>query len=169
MIINNAVNVNSFVYCSVYQGPNETTNYYNSGNGHFHESIYLVEGEASYTAADTEVESPNDVYLPLVTDKLTDITHSKGKYVITKTGAAGASMIMLNPIPENKQLAVEIVKGAQTVTVTAKEQRITVICITGPVTIKGKVLQSMQYAVVFANTSTTLVLPENTICALVTG
>lgn len=169
MIVNNAVNVNSFIYCSVYQGPNETTNYFNSGNGHFHESIYLVEGNATYAAADTATESLSDVYYPLVADKLTDITHSKGKYVITKTGHYGASMIMFNPIPESKQLDVEIVKGAQTLTVTAADQRITVICITGPVTIKDKVLQSMQYAVVFANTETTLVLSENTICALVTG
>jgi hypothetical protein len=169
MIVNNAVNVNSFIFCSVYQGPNETTNYFNSGNGHFHESIYLVEGKATYAITDTEVESPKDAHYPLVADKLTDITPSKGKYVITKTNAIGASMIMFNPIPESKHLAVEIVKGAKTLTVTASDQRITVICITGPVTIKDKVLQSMQYAVVFANTETTLVLSKNTICALVTG
>jgi hypothetical protein len=169
MIVNNAVNVNSFIYCSVYQGPNETTNYFNSGNGHFHESIYLVEGNATYTATNTEIESSDDIYYPLIADNLTDIADSKGKYVITKTGQTGASMIMFNPIPESKQLAIEIVKGAQTLTVAAKDQRITVICITGPITIKNKVLQSMQYAVVFANTETTLVLSENTICALVTG
>lgn len=169
MIVNTSVNANSFIYCTVYQGPNEVTNYFNSGNGHFHESIYIVEGNASYTISNTELESSSDVYSALTADTLTDITPSKGKYVITKTGAVGASMIMFNPIPENKQLLVEIVKGPKTLTVSAKDQRITVICITGPVTIKNKVLQSMQYAVVFANTETTLVLSENTICALVTG
>lgn len=169
MIVNNAINVNSFIYCSVYQGPNETTNYFNSGNGHFHESLYLVEGLATYTISDTGIESTNDVYYPMVANELLDIGHSQGKYVIAKTTTNGASMIMFNPIPDSKQLAVEIVKGAQSLTVAASDQRITVICITGPVTIKNKILQSMQYAVIFANTETTLVLSENTICALVTG
>jgi hypothetical protein len=169
MIINHSVNTNSFIYCSVYQSPHEQTNYYNAGNGHFHESIYLIEGTATYAFADTLESQGAEEFKTLESDILTDISDSQGKYVITKTGSTGASMFMLNPIPETKQLGVEIVKGVSTKEITAGVKRITVICLTGPIIIKGKTLSSMQYAVVFANTSATLTLPENSVCALVTG
>lgn len=169
MIINHSVNTNSFIYCSVYQSPHEQTNYYNAGNGHFHESIYLIEGTATYAFSEAQEPQGNEEFKILESDILTDIGDSRGKYVITKTAGTGASMLMLNPIPETKQLGVEIVKGVSTKEVTAGTERITVICLTGPITIKEKILASMQYAVVFANTSATLTLPENTVCALVTG
>ena len=169
MIINNAVNTNSFIYCSVYQGPNETTSYYNSGNGHFHETIYLVEGTAEYALSDSAELQGSEEFINLEAGLVYNISNSKGKYVITKTKNIGASMIMLNPIPEDKKLEVEIIKGAVTKTITAGDQRVTVICLTGPITIKDKTLSSMQYAVVFANTSATLQLSENTDCAVVTG
>jgi len=169
MILNNATNAKSFVYCSVYQSPNETTNYYNSGNGHFHESIYIIEGSAEYTTSPSVELSGDETYLPLSAGQLYDITNTKGQYVITKTSTVGASMMMFNPIPEDKQLQVQIVHGPNTVTVTSGDIRTTVVCITGPVTIKDKTLNSLQYAVVFANTSADLILPENTVCALVVG
>lgn len=169
MIINHSVNTNSFIYCSVYQSPHEQTNYYNAGNGHFHESIYLIEGTATYAFSEAQELQGNEEFKTLESDILTDISESRGKYVITKTASTGASMLMLNPIPETKQLSVEIVKGISTKEVVAGAKRITVICLTGPITIKEKTLASMQYAVVFANTSVTLTLPENTVCALVTG
>jgi hypothetical protein len=169
MILNNATNAKSFVYCSVYQSPNETTNYYNSGNGHFHESIYIIEGTAEYTTSTTAELSGNETYLPLTAGQLYDITNTQGQYVITKTDVNGASMMMFNPIPEDKQLNVKIVNGPNTVTVESADVRTTVVCVTGPVTIKDKTLNSLQYAVVFANTSADLILPENTICALVVG
>jgi hypothetical protein len=169
MIINHSVNTNSFIYCSVYQSPHEQTNYYNAGNGHFHESIYLLEGTATYAFSDAQELQGNEEFKTLESNILTNIGDSQGKYVITKTTSTGASMLMLNPIPETKQLGVEIVKGISTKEVTAAAERITVICLTGPVTLKDKTLASMQYAVVFANTSATLTLPENTVCALVTG
>jgi hypothetical protein len=169
MIINNSVNTNSFIYCTVYQGPNETTSYYNTGNGHFHETIYLVEGTAEYALSDTAELQGSEEFITLEAGIVYDISNSKGKYVITKTKNTGASMVMINPIPEDKHLKIEIVKGSTTETITAGDERVTVICLTGPVTIKDKTLSSMQYAVVFANTSATLELSENTVCALVTG
>ena len=65
MILNNAINTNSFVYCSVYQSPNETTNYFNSGNGHFHESIYIIEGEISYAFADAQTLTGSETFSTL--------------------------------------------------------------------------------------------------------
>ena len=161
MILNNATNAKSFVYCSVYQSPYETTNYFNSGDGHFHESIYIVEGTAEYTTGET--------YSPLVAGQLYDITSTNGKHVVTKTAGVGASMMMFNPIPETKHLQIQMVVGPNTVTVASGDVRTTVVCVNGPVTIKDKTLNSLQYAVVFADTSAKLVQSENTICALVTG
>lgn len=167
MILNQSINTNSFIYCSVYQSPYETTNYYNTGNGHFHESIYIVDGEITYTFADNQELSGSETFSTLAKGQFLDITASKGKYVITKTADVGSSMVMFNPIPETKHLTVEFVTGDKTVT--AGNDRVTVVCVTGPVTIKDKILNSGQYAVVFADTSAKLVQSENTICALVTG
>jgi hypothetical protein len=167
MILNQSINTNSFIYCSVYQSSHETTNYYNTGNGHFHESIYILEGEITYTFADAQELSGSETFNTLSKGQTLDLTASKGKYVITKTADVGASMIMFNPIPDSKHLSVDFVTGDKTITAT--DDRVTVICITGPVTIKDKTLNSGQYAVVFANTSADLVQSNNTICALVTG
>ena len=169
MILSQSINIKSCVVCSVYQSTNEITTYFNDNLGHYHKYIYLIDGVLdTYPTVDGNITGDTEC-VTLEADNLYDISSSKGKYIVSKTKDVSSTMIMFNPIPENKQLDVEIVKGAQTLTVAATEQRITVICITGPVTIKDKVLQSMQYAVVFANTETTLVLSENTICALVTG
>ena len=167
MILNNAINTNSFVYCSVYQSPNETTNYFNSGNGHFHESIYIIEGEISYAFADTQTLTGSETFSQLAKGQTIDLAASKGKYVITKTADVGASMVMFNPIPETKHLDIEYT--SENKTISAADSRVTVICITGPVTIKDKTLNSGQYAVVFENTSAELIQSDNTICALVTG
>jgi hypothetical protein len=169
MILNNATNAKSFVYCSVYQSPNETTNYYNSGDGHFHESIYIIEGSAEYTVSPTAELSDNETYQPLTAGQLYDITSTKEQYVITKTNTVGASMMMFNPIPGDRHLQIQIVDGPSTIIVASGDVRTTVVCVTGPVTIKDKTLGSLQYAVIFSNTSATLTLPENTICALVSG
>ena len=167
MIINHSVNTNSFIYCSVYQSPHEQTNYYNAGNGHFHESIYIIEGEISYAFADTQTLTGSETFSQLAKGQTIDLTASKGKYVITKTADVGASMIMFNPIPESKHLGIEYTSESKTIS--AADSRVTVICITGPVTIKDKTLNSGQYAVVFANTSAELLQSDDTICALVTG
>jgi hypothetical protein len=169
MIINHATNTNSFIYCTVYQGPNELTNYYNSGDGHYHRSIYLTEGSAEYTVSDSEILSGDETYIPLESKILYDIAHTKGKYVVTRTNSIGAAMIMFNPIPETKELKIEIIDGPINKDITTESLRTTVVCITGPITVKNKTLHSLQYAVVFTNTSTSLELPENSICALITG
>lgn len=169
MIINYATNTNSFIYCTVYQGPNEITNYYNSGDGHYHRSIYLTEGSAEYTVSESEILSGDETYIPLESKILYDIAHTKGKYVITRTNNVGAAMIMFNPIPENKELKIEILNGPGNRDIATESVRITAVCITGPITIKNKILHSLQYAVIFTNSLTTLDLPENSICALVTG
>jgi hypothetical protein len=78
-------------------------------------------------------------------------------------------MMMFNPIPHDRKLNVEIVKGPTTIEVVAGGDRTTVVCITGPVIIKGKRLESQQYATVFADTTASLEIPLNGICALVKG
>lgn len=169
MIFNSAVKNNSFVYCSVYQSPHETTNYYNTGNGHYHQAIYIVEGGARTVLADAETATGNETPIDLIAGNFYDLTGGHGKHVITKTEDVGMSMIMFNPIPETKKLKFEILKGAQRRVITAGDQRITVVCVTGPVQIKNKELASMQFAVVFSETSAELIMGEHHICILVTG
>lgn len=45
MILNNVVNARTFIYCSVYWSPHETSTYHNSSDGHYHQYIYFVHGK----------------------------------------------------------------------------------------------------------------------------
>ena len=45
MILNNAVNAGGFIYCMAYWSPNERITYFNSGDGHYHQYVYIVDGE----------------------------------------------------------------------------------------------------------------------------
>jgi hypothetical protein len=76
-------------------------------------------------------------------------------------------MIFFNPIPDTLNLAVEIVHGPITKTITAEDKRITVVCITGPITVNDKTVESLQHAKIFSGKTAELTLSENTICALV--
>ena len=150
MISNAAINAHNFVYCLTYQSPHETATYFNDNVGHYHSAIYLIEGTM-------EVNVDGEDLAPLQPGILYDISHTKGKTVTTKTGSAGASMVMFNPIPENRDLKIEIVKGAGTVNVDA-ESRTTIVCITGPVDVNGKTLNTNQYAVAFSGKSATVTM-----------
>jgi hypothetical protein len=171
MISNTPVNANSFVCCSVYQSPNETTTYFNDNNGHYHSHIYMIEGLMTAYESATEIPSELDlaVKLQMVQGTLYDVRHTKGKFVTAKTGQHGAAMVMFNPIPADKSLNIEILNGKQTVEIHATTQRITVVCLTGPVNVNGKELKSTQFAVVFQDKSAILNMEDNTICALVTS
>jgi hypothetical protein len=74
---------------------------------------------------------------------------------------------MFNPIPADRVLDVEIIKGPTTKTVTATDKRVTIVCITGPITANDKQLSSMQYAKLFPGKTAELILPESSVCALV--
>jgi redox-sensitive bicupin YhaK (pirin superfamily) len=76
--------------------------------------------------------------------------------------------MMFNPIPDSRNLKVDIVKGPATRTVTADASRTTIVCITGPITANDKTLVSLQHAKVFSGKTAELVVPENSVCALVT-
>jgi len=164
MIVNSAVKNNSFVYCSVYQSAHESTSYHNIGNGHFHQAIYIVEGHGL-----ASVKEDPTLDQTLAAGNLYEISYTYDKNIVTKTSESGLSMMMFNPIPETKKLKFEVLKGAQKRIVLAGDQRVTVVCVTGPVQIKDKELASMQFAVVFSNTSAELVMQEHHICILVTG
>ena len=61
-----------------------------------------------------------------------------------------------------------MLKGPQTdYVITAKEKRITIVCITGSITANGKDITAMQHAKLFPKKQATLNLPDNAICALV--
>lgn len=159
MISNVAVSTNSFIYCLTYKSPYETAEYFNDNVGHYHSVIYLLEGSMNIVIDNKEMPV-------LEAGVVYDISDTKGKTIKSSTGAVGASMVMFNPIPEDKKLNVEVVKGSQVVQLNPKT-RTTIVCLTGPVDVNGKTLKTNQYAVVFANKSATLTLGDNTLCAIV--
>lgn len=169
MITNNVINTNSFVTCFVYQGPHETTSYFNDNDGHFHAAIYVAEGVLDTYESNLSAMNPDDKNVKLYAGNLYDSSPTRGKYIKAKTYDSGASVVMFNPVPADKKLNVEMVQGKQTIEITATDTRITVVCVTGPATINDKALSSMQFAVVFPGKTATLVTEEHSVCAVVTG
>ena len=167
MILNNAINAGGFIYCMAYFGPHESNTYFNDGDGHYHQCIYIVEGRGSGTITatpDGEVLRYEDRDSQ---GQLIDLSPARGLYHTTKTQDISLTTMMFNPIPASRELDVEIVKGPTTKTITATDKRVTVVCITGPITANDKTLASLQHAKIFPGKTAELNLPENTVCALV--
>lgn len=167
MITNSTVNARNFIYCTLYQGPNESFTYYNDNDGHYHAAIYMIEGTMELWASDTETPTDADKLATPEPGMFYDISHTRGKYVVSKTGSVGASLVMFNPVPADKKLNIEILKGSQTKELSA-DGRATIVCLTGPVDVNGKTLKSSQYAVSFDGKPATLTMGDNTLCAIVT-
>ena len=166
MILNNAVNVGGFIYCATYLSPNESGPYYNSGDGHYHQWVYVVSGSGKANLSDEKngpITLTKDVFW---TGKIVDKSDTKGKYSQLST-VEGLSMIFFNPIPDTLDLAIEIIHGPITKTITAEDKRITVVCITGPITVNDKTVSSLQHAKIFPGKTAELILSENTVCTLV--
>jgi hypothetical protein len=167
MILNNAVNAGGFIYCMAHWTPNESNTYLNTGNGHFHQAAYIVDGEGIAELRETadgpavRREEGNG------TGMLLDLRPTKDLYHTTSTKDKSLTMIMFNPIPDTRDLIIEIVKSGSR-TVTATDKRIVIVCITGPVTANDKTLVSLQHAKIFPGKTVELVVPENSVCALVT-
>jgi hypothetical protein len=167
MILNNAVNAGGFIYCMAYWSPNERITYFNDGDGHYHQFVYVVDGEGHGEVRQTET---SEIFRSDGTKRvgeLLDLSDTKGMYHTTITKEHSLNMIMFNPIPDTRILDVEIVKGPLIKTITATDKRVTVVCITGPITANDKTLASLQHAKIFPGKTAELNLPENTVCALV--
>jgi hypothetical protein len=147
--------------------PNERITYFNDGDGHYHQFVYVVDGEGHGEVRQTET---SEIFRSDGTKRigeLLDLSDTKGMYHTTITKEHSLNMIMFNPIPDTRVLDVEIVKGPLIKTITATDKRVTVVCITGPITANDKTLASLQHAKIFPGKTAELNLPENTVCALV--
>ena len=167
MILNNAVNAGGFIYCMAFWSPNERITYFNDGDGHYHQFVYVVDGEGHGEVRQTEA---SEIFRSDGTKRvgeLLDLSDTKGMYHTTITKEHSLNMIMFNPIPDTRILNVEIVKGPISKTVSAIDKRITIVCITGPISANDKTLASLQHAKIFPGKTAELHLPENTVCALV--
>jgi hypothetical protein len=170
MILNNSINAGNFIYCAAHIGPGENTGpYLNTGNGHHHQWSYVVSGSAHVWFSETPdgpaVYSNNSK----VPGTLFDHRPYKDLYHHIKTTDDHLSFINFNPIPDTRNLSISMLTGPQTDhVITAKEQRITIVCITGPIVANGKELTAMQHAKLFPGKTATLTLTENSVCALVT-
>ena len=166
MILNNAINAGNFVYCMANFSPNESHTYQNIGNGHFHQFLYVVSGRAEETIEDQD----GNVVLFDDSDRegeLVDMTELKGTVHKTKTTDTSISFITFNPVPDTRQLAVEILKGPSQHTVTAESSRKTIVCITGTIKVNDKELSTLQHAKIFPGKTVEITMPENTVCAIV--
>lgn len=167
MILNNAINAGGFIYCMAYFGPNETVVYQNIGHGHYHQYFYIVEGSATAIIKDTEHGEPVEINNTKQPGTLINQKHNRGKWTSLVTKDESISFIFFNPIPDTRDLKVEILKGSGTHTITADEIRKTIVCITGPIQANDKGLDSLQHAKIYPGKTVELTLPENTVCAIV--
>lgn len=167
MIPHTNINARSFICCVAFQSPNETITYFNDQIGHYHQSIYMISGDMDTFPSDTPELLPNAKNYPLKAGNFYDISHTKGKYIISKTYLEGASFAMFNPIPTDRILRIEILRDKQTKEISTTNKRTTIVCLTGPVEANGKKINSMQFATVFENKKALLTMETNTICALV--
>jgi hypothetical protein len=166
MIISSAVNVGNFLFCVGYYGPHGTYPYFSGGDGHYHQYVYIVEGYGIAEIRNEEngpVIEYNDTKQP---GALVDQSHTMNTWQTLTTTDSSITLFYFNPIPATRNLTVNIVK-AGTHNVVATDKRITIVCITGPVTANGKEILSLQYAKVLPGKSAELVIPENAVCALV--
>ena len=168
-MINTVTNVGPFAYCSTYQFPHTSITYLNEGDGHYHQAIYIVDGSATAEVRKSADLSADPIYVQGEDDsgELIDATASAGRYVTTVTKDTGIMMVTFNPIPATRELDIEIVKGPLTKEITAIDNRITVVCLLGPITINDKELVTLQYAKILTGKTIELTLPKTAICALV--
>lgn len=168
MRLTNSVNVGSFVYCAVHHGPNTKGYYNNTGHGHFHKWSYIVSGHAHVWVTETR-DGPtiysNDSRVP---GTLFNHDLYKNMYHHVETFDEHISVINFNPIPDTRNINIEIVKGPTIKEVTAVDSRIVIVCITGPITANNKTLDDMQHAKLFPGKTAKLDLPVNSVIALVT-
>lgn len=167
MILNNAINAGGFIYCMTYLGPNESGIYHNIGSGHYHQYFYIVEGSATAIIRDSEHGEPIETNNTKQPGTLVDQRHNYGKWTNVVTKDESITLMFFNPIPDTRDLKVDILKGAGTHTITADETRKVIVCITGPIQANDKSLVSLQHAKIFPGKTVELTLPENTVCAIV--
>lgn len=167
MILNNAINAGNFIYCMAHFSPNESNTYHNQGNGHFHQYLYIVDGQGIVENRETadgpaiRREEGNGVGM------LVDLTATRGLFHTTITNENSLTVILFNPIPETRNLKVEIIKGEQSQIITANDNRKVIVCITGPVIANNKTLMSLQHAKIFPGKTVELAVPKHSVCAIV--
>ena len=127
----------------------------------------IISGGATGEIRDTEDGPVVKTYKDEVQGNTVDMSPSQGKYHTTITGADGMAVIMFNPIPATRKLTLEVIEGEKSKRVTAGDKRITIVCISGPVTANDKTLETLQFAKVLPGQSVALVVPKDSTCALV--
>lgn len=166
MILNNAINVGSFIYCAAYIGPNERQSYLNQGHGHYHQWTYVTDGQALVEVFD---ENNNKIYQrdDETPGSLYDHSMYKNMTHVITTKEKSLGLINFNPIPETRNLNIEIINGPTTKKIVTLDSRIVVVCVNGPIKINDKELLSLQYAKILPNKTVDLVLSEKAVVALV--
>ena len=165
-MINNDVNAGSFIYCMTHWGPYEVKKIHNVGNGLYHQYTYLIDGNLKIEFRD----SPDGDVKHILDSTISSqkfLDHAPlPKYETVSTQADGVTAMFFNPISETRLLNVEIYKEGS-YTVGLADKRMTIVCIQKEVYANGNKIMVMQHATIFPGKTAKLVVPENSICALV--
>ena len=166
-MISNDVTAGNFYYCVNHWFPLQSKTFYNavdSADG-YHSHSYIVDGSCVGEFRDsTDGKVVQTIKSTSLDNSFLDHT-TLPKYE-TVTTEEGVTMMFFSPINNDKPIQVELKKEG-THNITAKDGRITIVCIIGPATANDKELITMQYATVFPGKTAKLVVPKNGVCALV--
>ena len=111
MILNNAVNAGGFIYCMASFTPWEYNEYHNIGDGHYHQWCYIINGWGKSELKDLDGNVLRTVEEKTRPNDLIDLTPTKDLLHCTTVFESPLSMILFNPIPDTRNIRVEIVKN----------------------------------------------------------
>lgn len=185
MPINTFAKVGEFGFCTTYCEPYTDYTYINDGTGHYHVASYVVDGEGQAESRPTsdnsgapgyvqELKKGNLYLLKAPTDVDVFGPHGhdgRGVWVRTTTEDTGMLQVLFNPIPEERKLEFEVVKGKdiQSIKVTAEEKRKTIVCVQSYVMAKDKRIDSGQFAKVLPGNSVDVELSTGSVIIIVTS
>ena len=185
MPINTFAKVGEFGFCTTYCEPYTDYTYINDGTGHYHVASYVVDVEGSAESRPTnDTSTPpryvqelkkGNLYLLKAPEEL-DIFgpyghDGRGVWVRTTTQDTGMLQVLFNPIPEERKLEFEVVKGNDTdsITVTAEEKRKTVVCVQSYILANDKRIDTGQFAKILPGNTAQVQLNKGSVIIIVTS
>lgn len=185
MPINTFAKVGEFGFCTTYCEPYTDYTYINDGTGHYHVASYVVDGEGqaeSRPTSDNSLEAgyvqelkKGNLYLlktPEEAGVFGPYGHDgRGVWVRTTTQDTGMLQVLFNPIPEERKLEFEVVKGNDTdsITVTAEEKRKTVVCVQSYILANDKRIDTGQFAKILPGNTAQVQLNKGSVIIIVTS
>ena len=144
----------TFELCTGSIEPGEKFYNPNAKAGDLNQFVYLFSGDA--------VANDTPIYLGL-----NDVSLLAGKKILYVGGPNGASWVCVNPTPTSNRFSAEVLQNT-TVTITADGKNKTIVPVLNTATANGKEILTMGHAKVPADKVVELVVPENSVCLVLT-